>query len=103
MRPWGRRPLTIPPNSTNAWIQLAVWELWMGMLICIVAGLGIDGELDGAAGALEGFFQVDIFDDHGGQNQERDFRPQHFEQASCTADHRGSYSANAASSRFWER
>jgi hypothetical protein len=41
MRPWGRRPLTVPPNSTNAWIQLAVWELWMGMLICIVAGLGI--------------------------------------------------------------
>ncbi len=33
MRPWGRRPLTIPPNSTNAWIQLAIWEIWMGMLI----------------------------------------------------------------------
>lgn len=41
MRPWGRRPLTIPPNSANAWIQLAVWELWMGMLICMVAGLGM--------------------------------------------------------------
>jgi hypothetical protein len=41
MRPWGRRPLTIPPSSANAWIQFAVWELWMGMLVCIVAGLGI--------------------------------------------------------------
>lgn len=41
MRPWGRRPLTIPPNSANTWIQLAVWEAWMGMLLCIVAGLGV--------------------------------------------------------------
>jgi hypothetical protein len=41
MRPWGRRPLTIPPNSTNGWIQLAVWEMWMGMLICAVLGLGV--------------------------------------------------------------
>lgn len=41
MRPWGRRPLTIPPTSPDGWIQLVVWELWMGMLVCIVAGLGI--------------------------------------------------------------
>jgi hypothetical protein len=41
MRPWGRRPLTIPPNSRSAWIQLAVWELWMGMLVCLVGALGI--------------------------------------------------------------
>lgn len=40
MRPWGRRPLTIPPDSANAWFQLAVWELWMGMLVCLVVGLG---------------------------------------------------------------
>jgi len=41
MRPWGRRPLTFPPRSANAWFQLAVWELWMGMLLSIVVGLGI--------------------------------------------------------------
>jgi len=41
MRPWGRRPLTIPPDSANAWIQLAIWEIWMGMLIGAVLGLGI--------------------------------------------------------------
>jgi len=41
MRPWGRRPLTFPPNSTGAWIQLAVWEIWMGMLVCVVLGLGV--------------------------------------------------------------
>jgi hypothetical protein len=41
MRPWGRRPLTIPPNSANAWFQLAIWELWMGMLVCVVSALGV--------------------------------------------------------------
>ena len=38
---WRRRALTIPPNSANAWIRLAVYEIWMGMLICIVIGFGI--------------------------------------------------------------
>jgi len=41
MRPWGRRPLIIPPDSPNAWFQLAIWELWMGMLVCLVFGLGM--------------------------------------------------------------
>jgi hypothetical protein len=41
MRPWGRRPLSIPPQSAQAWFHFAVWELWMGVLVCIVAGLGI--------------------------------------------------------------
>ena len=40
MRPWGRQPLTIPPRSRNAWIHLAMWELWMGMLVCVTAALG---------------------------------------------------------------
>lgn len=40
MRPWGRRPLIIPPDSANAWFQLAIWELWMGMLFCLLSGLG---------------------------------------------------------------
>jgi len=40
MRPWGRHPLMIPPNSRNAWIRLAIWELWMGMLVCVTLGLG---------------------------------------------------------------
>ena len=41
VRPWGRRPLTIPPTSVNAWVQLAMWELWMGTLVCITLGLGV--------------------------------------------------------------
>jgi hypothetical protein len=39
--PWNRRSLTIPPNSMNAWVRLAVWELWMGMLVCVTLGLGV--------------------------------------------------------------
>ena len=41
MRPWGRQALTIPPNSRNAWIHLAIWELWMGMIVCVTLGLGV--------------------------------------------------------------
>lgn len=41
MSPWRRRPLTIPPNSVQAWIRFAIWELWMGMLLCIILGLGV--------------------------------------------------------------
>jgi len=41
MRPWGRQPLTIPPNSRSAWIHLAIWELWMGTLVCVTLGLGV--------------------------------------------------------------
>jgi hypothetical protein len=41
MRPWGRRPLTIPPDSRSAWLQLAIWELWMGMLVSLVGALGV--------------------------------------------------------------
>ncbi len=38
--PWRRRQLTIPPDSLRAWIQLVVWESWMGMLVCLALGLG---------------------------------------------------------------
>jgi hypothetical protein len=41
MRPWGRHALIIPPNSASAWIRLAIWEIWMGMLVCILLTLGI--------------------------------------------------------------
>ena len=41
MRPWGRGSLTIPPTSRSAWIQLAIWEIWMGMLVCLTLGLGL--------------------------------------------------------------
>ena len=34
MNPWRRRDaLTIPPDSVRAWVTLAVWESWMGMLV----------------------------------------------------------------------
>jgi hypothetical protein len=41
MGPWRRRPLTIPPDSWRAWISLAVWEFWMGMLVYIALSFGI--------------------------------------------------------------
>lgn len=41
LSPWRRHPLTIPPDSTRAWVRLAVWEFWMGMLVCGALGLGM--------------------------------------------------------------
>src|SRR4051812_42772206 len=38
--PWRRRPLAIPPHSVQDWITLAVWELWMGVLVCAALGVG---------------------------------------------------------------
>ena len=40
LTPWRRRALTIPPNSAQAWIQLAAWEIWMGTLLCVIIGFG---------------------------------------------------------------
>jgi hypothetical protein len=31
--PWRRQQLTIPPDSFRAWLTLAAWEFWMGMLV----------------------------------------------------------------------
>jgi hypothetical protein len=33
MSPFKRMPLTIPPDSWRAWMQIALWEFWMGMLL----------------------------------------------------------------------
>ena len=41
VRPWGRRALTFPPKSLDAWIRLAAWEAWMGMLASMFFGLGV--------------------------------------------------------------
>ena len=38
--PWRRKTLTIPPASSRDWFDLAVWELWMGVLICGLLSLG---------------------------------------------------------------
>ena len=40
MSPWKRRTLTIPPDSMRAWVRLAVWQFWMGMLVCGAIGFG---------------------------------------------------------------
>jgi hypothetical protein len=40
MSPWRRRSLTIPPDSWRAWASLAVWEFWMGTLVCAAIGFG---------------------------------------------------------------
>ena len=33
MSPWRGAPLTIPPDSVRAWVRLAAWEVWMGILL----------------------------------------------------------------------
>jgi hypothetical protein len=40
MNVWNRQPLTIPPDSVRAWVKLAVWEIWMGVLVCMALGFG---------------------------------------------------------------
>jgi len=41
INPWRRRSfLTIPPDSARAWLRLAVWEFWMGALVCSALVLG---------------------------------------------------------------
>lgn len=39
--PWRQQPLTIPPNSVRTWLSLAVWESWMGVLVCGTLASGI--------------------------------------------------------------
>ena len=39
--PWRRRSLAIPPDSWRAWVHLAVWEAWMGMLLFGFLAFGI--------------------------------------------------------------
>jgi hypothetical protein len=41
MSPWRRQSVTIPPESLRAWISLAIWEFWIGLLVCGTAGLGV--------------------------------------------------------------
>ena len=38
--PWNRRTLTIPPNSLLGWFRLAIWEFWMGTLVCGFVSFG---------------------------------------------------------------
>jgi len=43
LSPWRRRALTIPPDSWRTWMQLAIWEFWMGLLLAgtLVFGIGL--------------------------------------------------------------
>jgi hypothetical protein len=40
LSPWRRHELTIPPDSLQAWVALAAWEFWMGVLVCAALGFG---------------------------------------------------------------
>jgi hypothetical protein len=40
LTPWNRRPLPIPPDSRPAWVRLALWQMWMGALVCAIVGFG---------------------------------------------------------------
>ena len=39
--PFRRQPLVIPPDSPRAWLRLAAWESWMGMVLCGTLVLGV--------------------------------------------------------------
>src|SRR5688572_20034918 len=41
LSPWKPRSLTVPPKSKQAWLRLAIWELWMGTLVCVTLALGV--------------------------------------------------------------
>lgn len=38
---WRRRSLTIPPKSAGDWMQFAVWQIWMGVLLSAAFGFGV--------------------------------------------------------------
>jgi hypothetical protein len=41
MSAWNRHGVTIPPDSWRAWLRLAVWEGWIGMVICGAVVFGV--------------------------------------------------------------
>jgi hypothetical protein len=41
MSAWNRHGVTIPPDSWRAWLRLAVWEGWIGMVICGAVIFGV--------------------------------------------------------------
>jgi hypothetical protein len=41
MSVWNRHGVTIPPDSWRAWLRLAAWEGWMGMVICGAVVFGV--------------------------------------------------------------
>jgi hypothetical protein len=40
LSPWHRRGLIIPPDSPREWLRLAIWEVWMGMLLTGLIAFG---------------------------------------------------------------
>ena len=42
MSPWKRQPLTVPPESLRAWVTLAAWEFWMGVLVSVALIFGTE-------------------------------------------------------------
>lgn len=37
---WRRRSITIPPETPSEWLRLAAWEIWLGMVLVILIGIG---------------------------------------------------------------
>jgi hypothetical protein len=37
---WRRRSLVIPPDTPREWVRLAAWEMWMGIVLVALIGLG---------------------------------------------------------------
>jgi hypothetical protein len=41
LSPWSRHAPAIPPDSWRAWVRLAVWEFWIGTLVCGVLAFSV--------------------------------------------------------------
>jgi hypothetical protein len=39
--PWNQNRLRIPPVSLEDWLRLAAWEVWAGMILCTLVGVGL--------------------------------------------------------------
>ena len=37
---WRRRSIVIPPETPEEWLRLVAFEIWMGMLLCLLIAVG---------------------------------------------------------------
>jgi hypothetical protein len=37
---WRRRSIVIPPETREEWLRLAAWEIWAGVVLVILVGIG---------------------------------------------------------------
>jgi hypothetical protein len=71
MSPWRRQALTIPPDSWHAWVRLAAWEFWMGVLLSVALVFGTQLIVNAPAGIVTVFDFTNCYTAHVVQPCER--------------------------------